>query len=631
MSFWSNPYRKIAFVFVTLTRAFALIKADVTTVKDIDPLSPCSVAVSPPLKSDDCLLATCSVDSSASILPDILDVDLDVLIVGINPSLVSAACGHHYAGRGNHFWSALFLSGLVKEPLTAYDDWRLPSFGIGLTNIVGRETRSSAELSLVELRRGCTALRRKINAFRPRIVAFNGKGIYSAFSGKSSVEYGLQSDINENGISYYVMPSSSARCSQFPRLIDKVPFFVQLKRLRGDQRPAATKTVAAMNSQHSASEREVAQAAYLETQNGSNEEDAYCTGFVNRHVKECYREGSNAIEEASKWGETNIALNLSNYNLTTGADSCKVVDDQQQAASTEPPTPTELYGDESGPGSVHSEGVDPLLASHTADKASPDVASSAKAAASAPTASTCSLPQEIAVHVEEAIETVVQRARDGPLEMPAFRAPPERHHAVASVQHQNVLANLAVQQGLNFGLDDLGMQTGKSDQLFACYNDQMPFEAYYHQARAVAAATGGQASVGSYQQPQQLSTHNEAGGVSTSFLNASQAAAACYGSVLPQWTFSAVPTTTPTHDMYSQQQQAAACRALQGQSPYFQPSTSFPSPTGGILNQQMYNAAGLSSAYLNPQTQQLQSSLYGSYMSPTAADFQLQQNSPLNQ
>jgi mismatch-specific thymine-DNA glycosylase len=30
----------------------------------------------------------------------------------------------------------------------------------------------------------------------------------------------------------FVMPSSSARCSQLPRAIDKVPFYVALKKLR---------------------------------------------------------------------------------------------------------------------------------------------------------------------------------------------------------------------------------------------------------------------------------------------------------------------------------------------------------------------------------------------------------------
>ncbi|CDW55799.1 G:T mismatch specific thymine DNA glycosylase [Trichuris trichiura] len=592
-------------------------------------MSPCCVAFSSPLKTESCSLASCSSDPRAGILVDILAVNLDVLFVGINPSLVSAACGHHYAGRGNHFWSALFLSGLVTEPLTAYDDWRLPYFGIGLTNIVDRETRSSAELSHVEIRRGAISLRRKISSFQPKIVAFNGKVIYSAFSGKSSVEYGLQNDVSENnGILYYVMPSSSARCSQFPRLIDKVPFFVQLKKLRDGQRLAVTKAVAAMNSQHSVPEKEDPRPFHV-TPNGSTGDDGYCAGFESRHAEECYTEETNPIEEVSKWSEANIPLNLASYTLTTAVGASSVTDDQ--VAVVEPPTPNEVYGDESEPGSVHSEGVDLVLVSHTVDKAPTDV-NAAKAVPSTPSVSSCSLPQEVAVHVEEAIETVVQRARDGPLEMPAFRAPPERHHTISSVQHQNVLANLAVQQGLSFGLDDLGLQTGKSDQLFACYNDQMPFEAYYHQARAVAAAAGGQAAV-SYQQPQQLSTHNDTGSVSTSFLNASQAAAACYGSVLPQWTFSAIPTTTSTHDMYSQQQQqqAAACRAFQGQSPYFQPSTSFPSPTGGLLNQQMYSAAGLPSAYLNPQTQQLQSSLYGSYMSSAPPDFQLQQNSSMNQ
>ncbi|XP_003368008.1 conserved hypothetical protein, partial [Trichinella spiralis] len=96
-------------------------------------------------------------------------------------------------------------------------------------------------------------------------------------------------------------------------------------------------------------------------------------------------------------------------------------------------------------------------------------------------------------HVEEAIEAVVQRARDGPLEMPAFRTPPEKHHPPANAHQHKMLANLAMQTGINFGLDQLGLST-KPDQLFACYNDQVPFGAYH-----LSAALGAAGGRGSYQ------------------------------------------------------------------------------------------------------------------------------------
>ena len=44
-------------------------------------------------------------------VPDNIDYDLKVLFVGINPGLVSAARGHHFAGPTNHFWPCLSESG----------------------------------------------------------------------------------------------------------------------------------------------------------------------------------------------------------------------------------------------------------------------------------------------------------------------------------------------------------------------------------------------------------------------------------------------------------------------------------------------------------------------------------------
>ena len=39
------------------------------------------------------------------------------------------------------------LSGLLPEPYTAYDDTKLPDLGIGLTSIVARTSRGSADLT----------------------------------------------------------------------------------------------------------------------------------------------------------------------------------------------------------------------------------------------------------------------------------------------------------------------------------------------------------------------------------------------------------------------------------------------------------------------------------------------------
>ncbi|VUZ48489.1 unnamed protein product, partial [Hymenolepis diminuta] len=43
-------------------------------------------------------------------LPDYLKENLDIVVIGINPSLGSGNICHHYAGTGNHFWTCLYES-----------------------------------------------------------------------------------------------------------------------------------------------------------------------------------------------------------------------------------------------------------------------------------------------------------------------------------------------------------------------------------------------------------------------------------------------------------------------------------------------------------------------------------------
>src|ERR1700754_1900004 len=51
------------------------------------------------------------------VLPGPGDPPLRVLFCGINPGLVTAATGHHFARPGNRFWPALFQSGFTPTPL----------------------------------------------------------------------------------------------------------------------------------------------------------------------------------------------------------------------------------------------------------------------------------------------------------------------------------------------------------------------------------------------------------------------------------------------------------------------------------------------------------------------------------
>jgi len=73
-------------------------------------------------------------------LRDRIRPGMRMLFVGINPGIRSALTGHHFAGFSNRFWTLLYESRLVPEPISYADDDRLPEWGYGITNIVARPT-----------------------------------------------------------------------------------------------------------------------------------------------------------------------------------------------------------------------------------------------------------------------------------------------------------------------------------------------------------------------------------------------------------------------------------------------------------------------------------------------------------
>ncbi|XP_074533674.1 G/T mismatch-specific thymine DNA glycosylase isoform X2 [Halichoeres trimaculatus] len=185
----------------------------------------------------------------AKTLPDVITYNLDILIIGINPGLLSAYKGHHYPNPGNHFWKCLFLSGFTEQQLNYMHDQSLPEkYSIGFTNMVERTTPGSKDLSSKEIREGGKQLLEKLQKYRPLIAAFNGKGIYEIFCKETfgvkakNLEFGLQPyRIPETETVCYLMPSSSPRCAQFPRAQDKVHFYIKLKELRDQMKGITTR------------------------------------------------------------------------------------------------------------------------------------------------------------------------------------------------------------------------------------------------------------------------------------------------------------------------------------------------------------------------------------------------------
>jgi TDG/mug DNA glycosylase family protein len=141
-------------------------------------------------------------------VPDVLAEGLDVVFVGINPGLYSAAVGHHFARPGNRFWKALDRSGFTSREWSPFDDGDLVTVGIGITNLVDRPTATANELTPAELRAGRATLETKIARTHPRIVAFLGIMAYRSSFGRPRAALGRQ-DGDIAGVPLWVLPNPS--------------------------------------------------------------------------------------------------------------------------------------------------------------------------------------------------------------------------------------------------------------------------------------------------------------------------------------------------------------------------------------------------------------------------------------
>ncbi|KAI1264865.1 DNA glycosylase [Xylariaceae sp. FL1019] len=136
-------------------------------------------------------------------LKDIIEPNLIILFVGLNPGVQTARQGHAYSHPTNHFWRLLHSSGLTPTsvPCRPDEDRTLPArFSLGNTNIVARPSRNGAELSKTEMDAGVVELEEKIRKYRPEVVCVVGKSIWESmfrvWEGrnlkKGEFEYGWQ-------------------------------------------------------------------------------------------------------------------------------------------------------------------------------------------------------------------------------------------------------------------------------------------------------------------------------------------------------------------------------------------------------------------------------------------------------
>ena len=141
-------------------------------------------------------------------IPDVIAPGLDVLFVGINPGLMSAAKKQHFARPGNRFWPALHAAGFTPRLFSPADQHELVHCGCGITNFVGRATAGAAELDDDELRAGRRVLERKVRRYRPRVVAVVGIGAYRTAFDRPDAALGRQ-DASIAASQLWVLPNTS--------------------------------------------------------------------------------------------------------------------------------------------------------------------------------------------------------------------------------------------------------------------------------------------------------------------------------------------------------------------------------------------------------------------------------------
>jgi TDG/mug DNA glycosylase family protein len=152
---------------------------------------------------------------------------MKLVIVGCNPTESAVRVGHYYAGRGNPFWPLLYESGVLPEPLEYRDDKRVIEFGIGLTDLVKRPTKTREELTRDDFAEGRVLLSRRLEEFLPRVIAFNGRSAYEQFA-QRKCKYGVQRETAYDA-KIYVFPEITLLSS--PRHSDGLTHLRRLAQL----------------------------------------------------------------------------------------------------------------------------------------------------------------------------------------------------------------------------------------------------------------------------------------------------------------------------------------------------------------------------------------------------------------
>jgi TDG/mug DNA glycosylase family protein len=155
-------------------------------------------------------------------VPDLVGPGVRLVIVGINPSILSSETGFHFAHPGNRFYPALRAAGILPaDALTPAEAApALVRRGVAITNLVARPTARADELSDDEVRAGRERIERFVAEHRPRVVAVAGITAYRVAFGDKRAKAGRQPQrigdaelwvvSNPSGLNAHATPTSLA-------------------------------------------------------------------------------------------------------------------------------------------------------------------------------------------------------------------------------------------------------------------------------------------------------------------------------------------------------------------------------------------------------------------------------------
>jgi TDG/mug DNA glycosylase family protein len=131
-------------------------------------------------------------------VPDLVGPGVQLVFVGINPGLLTAARQVHFGNPANRFRPALVAAGLLEPPadgspgMTRADLDTLLTRGVGITNLVPFATARADELTKTQLLAGRERLESFVGEHRPRVVAVLGITAYRTAFGRPRATPGRQ-------------------------------------------------------------------------------------------------------------------------------------------------------------------------------------------------------------------------------------------------------------------------------------------------------------------------------------------------------------------------------------------------------------------------------------------------------